>query len=66
MSEWQTYREGSGFGKGVTVVTQDNIEASQARYEALKAAERNRATPEQLALLRDADAAINRGLEQES
>jgi hypothetical protein len=66
MAEWDTrYNEKRPWGRDGLAITQDNIEASRARYEAMKAAERNQATPEQMALLRDADAAIQRGLEEE-
>ncbi len=44
-----------------TLVTEDNIEASKARWEAIKAVQAGRATPEQRKLLQDLDAAIARG-----
>jgi len=43
-----------------TVITEDNIRASQVRYEAIKAIEAGTATPEQHALLNDLQAEIDK------
>lgn len=41
---------------GDTVVTDDNVMFSQLRYDAIKAVKEGKATPEQIALVREADA----------
>lgn len=46
-------------GKDV-FVSEDNIMASKVRYEAIKAFKENRATAEQMKLLQDLDAAMQR------
>ncbi len=48
-----------------TIISEDNIRASKTRYEAMKAVKSGRATPEQLALLRDLDAALQRAIKRE-
>jgi len=40
---------------GDVVVTEDNVYASQLRYDAIKAVKERRATPEQVKLLQDCD-----------
>ncbi len=50
------------FGKG-TIVGGDNIEFSRVRREAIIACKNNRATPEQRALVLEADAIIHECLE---
>ena len=40
---------------GDAVVTEDNVMFSQLRYDAIKAVKEHRATPEQIALVREAD-----------
>lgn len=57
------YNEKNPFGKGATVVGGDNIEYSRMRREAIKAIKANRATPDQIQLVHDADAIIQECLE---
>jgi hypothetical protein len=47
------------FDKGDTLITEDNIEASKRRYEAIKAVKEGRATPEQRRMLEDLDKVMN-------
>ena len=49
------------FDPGDTMVTEDNIEASKVRYQAMQAIKSGTATLEQKKLLADLDAAIQRG-----
>lgn len=51
------------FDRGDTIVTEDNIYASKARWEAIKAVQANKATPEQIALVRDADRVMKEAME---
>jgi hypothetical protein len=46
------------FDPGDTIITPDNIHASQRRHEAMKAMQNGTATPEQYKLVNDADKAM--------
>ena len=55
------FNERKPFGKG-TVVGGDNIEFSQQRWEAIKAVKSRTATPEQAALVLEADEKIQEAI----
>lgn len=55
---WQPFNEKNPWGKEAVAISEDNITASTARHEAIKAMKERRATPEQRALVLEADAAI--------
>ena len=57
------YNEKRPFGRGATVVGGDNIEFSRERRTAIIAVKAGRATPEQRALVEDADRIIQECLE---
>lgn len=52
------FNEKNPWGKGSTVVTEDNIAASKVRTAAIRAMVAGNATPEQTALVREADAVM--------
>ncbi len=65
----QEYKEFSAeapWGRGATVVTEDNVIHSRVRHAAIMAMRQGRATPEQAALVYDADAAIQMALKTET
>ncbi len=57
------FNEKRPFGRGATIVGGDNIEFSRVRREAIIACKNNRASPEQRALVMEADAVIQECLE---
>ncbi len=59
----EAYNEKRPFGRGATIVGGDNIEFSRERRQAIIAVKANRATPEQRALVEDADRIIQECLE---
>lgn len=65
----QEYKEFSAenpWGRGATVVTPDNVVHSRVRQEAIMALRKGTATPEQQALVHEADAAIQSALRSET
>ena len=57
------FNEKRPFGRGATIIGGDNIEFSRMRREAIIACKTGRATPEQRALVSEADAIIRECLE---
>ena len=51
------------FDPGDTIITPDNIHASQRRYEAMQAIRDGRATPDQYKLVQDADKVMAEAME---
>ena len=64
--EYKEFSSENPWGKGATVVTADNVMYSRVRQEAIMAMRQNRATPEQQALVYEADAAIQFALQTEA
>lgn len=60
---WVPYNESSPFGREATVIGGDNIQHSKTRWEAVKAMRQGRATPEQVALVQEADHVVQIALE---
>ncbi|MQB00202.1 MAG: hypothetical protein GEU78_07910 [Actinobacteria bacterium] len=60
------FNEQNPFGKMSTVVRGDNIEFSRARVDAIRAVKSGRATPEQHALVAEADQVISDALSKRS
>lgn len=60
------FNEDKPFGKADAIVAGDNIEFSQARWEAIKAVKARRATPEQIALVHETDEIMKQAVSQRS
>ena len=56
--EYQAFNEENPWGRGATVVTEDNVQASRIRDQAIIAVKARTATPEQYALVAETDAAM--------
>lgn len=56
--EYQSFNEENPWGRGATVVTEDNVQASRIRDLAIIAVKQRTATPEQYALVAETDAAM--------
>lgn len=57
---WQKYSEKHPFGKGATVITQDNIIKAQERLAAKRRLEAGRGTPEDRIMLAEAEALLDK------
>jgi len=65
---WDThpYNERHPFGSKATVVGGDNIYFSRVRHEAIRAMKEGRATPEQAALVNEADVIMQEAVAKRS
>ena len=57
---WEKFSEKNPFGKGATVITQDNIDAARIRYDAAQRLKHGRGTAEDRMILAEAEALLQK------